>query len=82
MGPKGKTPWMTIHNEKVGDSQICQERLAAMFQRDYSSHLTIEQKAIARAFQTLVEDNLYWYYLQFICIIQTEFNLKTILKIG
>ena len=27
---------------------------------DLNSHLTAEQKAIGRAFQTLVEDNLYW----------------------
>lgn len=61
MGPKGKTPWMTINNDKVGDSQLCLELLARMFQKDFSTHLTVEEKAIARAFQILVEDHLYWY---------------------
>ena len=41
---------------------------------DLNSHLTAEQKAIGRAFQTLVEDNLYWLVVKFIL---SDLILKT-----
>ena len=39
-----------------------------------NSHLTAEQKAIGRAFQTLVEENLYWSVVKFIL---WDFIVKT-----
>lgn len=60
MGPKGKTPWITLNGEDIADSQICIERLAQHFQIDLSSHLTAEERAIARSFQIMVDEHLYW----------------------
>lgn len=63
MGPKGKTPWMTLNGEDNSDSQLCLEWLATQFDKDFSSHLTEEQRAIGRAFQIMAEEHLYWYHV-------------------
>lgn len=63
MGPKGKTPWITLNGKKVGDSQLCLELLSETFHKDLSHHLSIEDKAVARAFQIMAEDHLYWVML-------------------
>ena len=60
MGPKGKTPWMTMNGIDTADSQICLELLAKHFSKDLSSHLSEEERATARAFHMLIEDHLYW----------------------
>ena len=60
-GPKGKTPWITLNEDEIGDSQICLELLNRKFNKDFSSHLTAEEKATARAFQIMTEEHLYWY---------------------
>ena len=75
MGPKGKTPWITVNGKKVGDSQICLELLAEFFHKDFSSHLTAEEKSIARAFQIMMEDHLHWYYMisEYLCMIFYSF---------
>lgn len=63
MGPKGKTPWITLNGKKMGDSQLCLELLAETFHKDISGHLSVEEKAVARAFQIMAEDHLYWVML-------------------
>ena len=63
MGPKGKTPWITLNGKKMGDSQLCLELLAETFHKDFSGHLSAEEKAVARAFQIMAEDHLYWVML-------------------
>lgn len=63
MGPKGKTPWIYLNGQKVGDSQLCLELLSQTFQKDFSHHLSLKDKAIARAFQMMAEDHLYWVML-------------------
>lgn len=60
MGPKGKTPWMTLNGEDFSDSQLCLELLASKFGKDFSSHLTEAERAIGRAFQIMAEEHLYW----------------------
>ncbi|EFX87090.1 hypothetical protein DAPPUDRAFT_192692 [Daphnia pulex] len=60
MGPKGKTPWMTFNGNDYCDSQLCLELLASKFQKDFSSDLTAEERAIARSFQIMTEEHLYW----------------------
>jgi hypothetical protein len=63
MGPKGKTPWITLNGKKIGDSQLCLELLAETFHKDFSGRLSVEEKAVARAFQIMAEDHLYWVML-------------------
>ncbi|XP_023931415.1 failed axon connections homolog [Lingula anatina] len=57
---KGKTPWMEYNGVVVADSQFCIEYLNKERGIDLNAHLTAEQKAIARAFQKMTEENLYW----------------------
>jgi hypothetical protein len=64
MGPKGKTPWMTFNGKNYSDSQLCLELLAEKFQKDFSGHLTGEERAIARSFQIMAEEHLYWYTIK------------------
>ena len=60
MGPKGKTPWMTYNGKHYADSQLCLEFLASEFRKDFSCHLTAEERAVARSFQIMAEEHLYW----------------------
>jgi len=60
MSPKGKTPWITLNGEEISDSQLILEALAKKFHKDFSSHLTAEERAIARAFQIMIEEHYYW----------------------
>ncbi|XP_068223228.1 failed axon connections homolog isoform X1 [Palaemon carinicauda] len=60
LSPKGKTPWVTLNGEDLTDSQLAMEILAKKFGKDMSSHLTDEQKAIARAFAVMMDEHLIW----------------------
>jgi hypothetical protein len=51
---------MTFNERDYSDSQLCLELLASKFQKDFSSHLTDEERAIARSFQIMAEEHLYW----------------------
>ena len=61
---KGKTPWMEYNGVAVADSQLCIEYLKEIRGIDLDSKLTAEQRAIARGFLKLTEENLYWYNLK------------------
>ncbi|XP_041361937.1 failed axon connections homolog [Gigantopelta aegis] len=60
MSSKGKIPWMTCNGKVVADSQLCIDFLNKEMGIDLSAHLTPEERAIARAFQKMVEENSYW----------------------
>ena len=60
MGLKGKSPWITINGVDVADSQLAIEYLANHFGIDMSSHLTTEQRSVARSMRSLIEDHLYF----------------------
>jgi len=60
MGPKGKMPWISLNGEEHGDSTLCIELLSERYNQHLSSHLTTEERAVARAFQLLAEEHLYW----------------------
>ncbi|XP_077982058.1 failed axon connections homolog [Glandiceps talaboti] len=60
MSPKGKTPWIEFNGETMGDSSFIIEFLNKKFQVDLSQHLSPQERAIARAFQKMAEENLYW----------------------
>lgn len=59
-GPKGKSPWITFNGEEIGDSQLVMEHLGRQYKKDFSSKLTEEQKAVARAFYILMDEHLCW----------------------
>ncbi|XP_041369205.1 failed axon connections homolog [Gigantopelta aegis] len=57
---KSKTPWMTYNGEAIADSQFCIDFLADTLHLNPSAHLSDKEKATARAFQKLLEENFYW----------------------
>lgn len=60
LGPKGKSPWISLNGEEVGDSQLITEMLGPKYGKDFSSHLTAEQLAIGRAMRIMIEDHFLW----------------------
>ena len=61
IGPKGKTPWITLNGKDVADSQLAIEYLAQHFQIDMSHLLSPKHRAVERAMRILMEDHLYWW---------------------
>lgn len=61
LGPKGKTPWITLNGEDVGDSQMIIEKLAAKFGKEFDAHLSQEEKAVAHALRIMVDEYFFWY---------------------
>nr|XP_027232063.1 failed axon connections homolog [Penaeus vannamei] len=60
LGPKGKTPWITLNGEDVGDSQMIIEKLAAKFGKEFDAHLSLEEKAVAHALRVMVDEYFVW----------------------
>ncbi|XP_052764370.1 failed axon connections homolog isoform X2 [Mya arenaria] len=63
MGPKGKSPWVEYNGETLGDSELIMSYLVEKCGVSLSMGLTEEKKAIGRAFQTLVDEHMYWLVL-------------------
>ena len=61
IGPKGKTPWITINGMDIADSQLAIEFLSEHFKIDMSNHLGKDERAVGRAMRILMEDHLYWW---------------------
>ncbi|XP_063599116.1 failed axon connections homolog [Penaeus indicus] len=60
MGPKGKTPWITLNGEDMGDSQMIMEKLAAKFGKEFDTHLSQEEKAVAHSLRIMVDEYFVW----------------------
>ena len=65
MSPKGKTPWITYNEEDLTDSQLSIDYLNKKLDVDLNKHLLEEERGVAKAFQRLTEENLYWYLLHY-----------------
>lgn len=59
-GPKGKIPFILIDDQKMGDTSFIIAYLKNKFGDNLDANLTAEQKALALAFQRLLEEHLYW----------------------
>ncbi|KAK7067236.1 hypothetical protein SK128_002944 [Halocaridina rubra] len=68
MGPKGKSPWITVNGESIADSQLIIEALGRKFNKNFSSHLTLEQIGIAQAMRVMTEEHLFWCYEVWMCL--------------
>nr|XP_045603775.1 failed axon connections homolog [Procambarus clarkii]XP_045603776.1 failed axon connections homolog [Procambarus clarkii]XP_045603777.1 failed axon connections homolog [Procambarus clarkii] len=62
-GPKGKSPWITLNGEEIGDSQLIMEKLGPLYNKDFSSTLTQEQKAVAHFMRLMIEDHFLWCFV-------------------
>ena len=63
--PKGKTPWITVNDKDVSDSQLAIEYLEKLLEKSLNDHLTAEQAAVARAFQVMLDD-------RFTCVLAND----------
>src|SRR5215468_4326977 len=58
--PKGKLPYIDDDGERVADSTFIRWHLENKYRIDFEKGLSPEQRAIAWAFEKMMEDNLYW----------------------
>ncbi|KAK7069366.1 hypothetical protein SK128_002949, partial [Halocaridina rubra] len=80
-GPKGKSPWITLNGEEIADSQLIMERLGPKYGKDFSTHLSPEEKVIARSMRIMVEDHFLWCYAYWRYIIDDMKAFRTVAKI-
>lgn len=58
--PKGKLPYIDDDSETIADSTFIRWHLEKKYQIDFDRGLTAEQRAIAWAFEKMLEEHLYW----------------------
>ncbi|XP_032241605.1 failed axon connections homolog isoform X2 [Nematostella vectensis] len=63
---KGKLPWIEYQGKSIADSNFCVDFLNKEFFVDVDEHLTVEQKAVARAVMVTLEENTYWTLMHYV----------------
>src|SRR5205823_324592 len=58
--PKGKLPYIDDDGERIPDSTFIRWHLEKKYRIDFDRGLGSEQRAVAWAFEKMVEDQLYW----------------------
>lgn len=58
-GPKGKSPWIELDGERMGDSELIIERLGRLHGVDLDEGLTPEQRAIGLAWRRTFEEHFH-----------------------
>jgi glutathione S-transferase len=58
--PKGKIPYIDDDGEIIADSTFIRWHLENKYNIDFDRGLTPEQRAVAWAFEKMLEDHLYW----------------------
>ena len=58
--PKGKLPFIVDDGETIADSTFIRWHLEKKYGIDFDRGLNPEQRAVAWAFEKMLEDNLYW----------------------
>jgi len=62
--PKGKLPYIDDDGEIVADSTLIRWHLEKKYGVDFDQGLSTEQRAVAWAFEKMLEDQLYWAILE------------------
>ncbi|XP_061192854.1 failed axon connections homolog [Saccostrea echinata] len=57
---KRKTPWIEYDGKSIADSQFCIDYIKKKRGVDVNGDLSPSDQAVARAFQKMTEENLYW----------------------
>jgi len=65
MSSKNKTPWITLDGVEVADSQLCIEYLNKNMNINLNKSLSLEEKAVSRSLQVLIDEHLYWTLVYF-----------------
>ena len=58
-GPKGKSPWIEIGTERMGDSALIIEYLEGRLGINLDAHLDAQQRALAVSVQRMLEDHFH-----------------------
>jgi glutathione S-transferase len=58
-GPKGKSPWVELNGERIGDSDIIIERLSRLHGIDLDERFSVEQRAIGHAWRLTFEEHFH-----------------------
>lgn len=58
--PKGKLPYIDDDGVRIGDSTFIRWHLETKYHVDFDRGIDAEQRAIAWAFEKMVEDHFYW----------------------
>lgn len=58
--PKGKLPYIVDDGEAIADSTFIRWHLEKKYNIDFDRGLSAEQRAVAWAFEKMLEDHLYW----------------------
>jgi glutathione S-transferase len=61
--PKGKLPYVEDDGVKIADSTFIRWHIEKKYGIDFDQGLTREERAIAWAFEKMVEDHLYWVFV-------------------
>ncbi len=58
--PRGKLPFIEHNGAKIADSGLIMRYLQETYGATLDAHLTAQEQAIAKAYQRLLEEHLYW----------------------
>lgn len=58
--PRGKLPYIEVDGHKLADSRLIVNYLKTAYGVTLDDHLTLEEQGIAKAYQRLLEEHLYW----------------------
>jgi glutathione S-transferase len=61
--PKGKLPFIEDDGEQIADSTFIRWHLERKHGIEFDRGLSVEQRATAWAFEKMVEDQLYWFFV-------------------
>ena len=59
-GPRGKLPYLVDEGRKLSDSRLILNYLKTKYGDNDQAFLSLEQQGIAKAYQRLLEEHLYW----------------------
>jgi glutathione S-transferase len=59
-GPRGKLPYLVDEGHKLSDSRLILNYLKTKYGDNDQALLSLEQQGIAKAYQRLLEEHLYW----------------------
>lgn len=57
---KGQLPFVEFNGEEIADSAIIIKELTSQFEKDIDSHLTQDQRNMAHATISMIENHLVW----------------------
>ena len=72
--PKGKLPYIIDNGEIIADSTFIRWHIETKYNIDFDRGLSAEQRAIAWAFEKMLEEHLYWAFVHARWMIDANFE--------